>query len=144
MFEQITQKLETVFKAEWATAGGGVKVKYANVPFKQPKGDGAEFISFTVISGEGDLGSIGTKKREAQFGMVVIQIFTPKNKGSKRSKQISDWAAPIFRYQQFRHDGVEITFHQAPRLQTAGERADFFQENLIMPFKAIKLFTVTQ
>lgn len=143
MFEEISQKLESDFKAAWVDVGGGVKVKYVNVPFAQPKGDGAEFISFTVVGGDGELGSIGSLKREAQFGMVVIQIFTPKNKGTKRSKQLGDYAAAIFRYQQVRQGDVEITFHQAPRLQTTGDRADFFQENLIMPFRAIKLFTVT-
>lgn len=144
MFDEVRQVLESTFKTSWASLGGGVKVAYHNVAFVQPTGDGAEFARLTIAMGDGSLMSLGTKKREEQFGLVILQIFTPKNKGSHRSRVIADYAAPIFRYKHFRQGSVEVRFHQAPRIVTAEERADFFQENLQMPFRASQIFTVTQ
>lgn len=144
MFDAIRKKLEGVFVAQWAALGGGVKYALPNVAFKQPEGPAAEFVRLSILAAGGELKSIGRKQREEQSGIVMVQIFTPKNKGTKRSRQIADWTAPIFRYKQFREDDITITFHDAPELRDVGERTDFFQQNLVMPYRATKIFAVAQ
>lgn len=126
-------------KAGW-TAGPAstVAIRWPNVPWKQP--DSGEWISFKLIPGDGEQKSLGSSKLERQFGLVMVQVFVPKNKGTRRAYVLGDAVGAIFRYQTVARDGVSVEF-LTPELADVSERADTYQTNVKVPYRADKLFS---
>lgn len=137
MFATVAKLIETRFKTGWEAVYSTIPIRFKNVPWKQPTG--GEWVSLSIIPGDGRQASLGSGKLERQLGIVVVQIFTPKNTGSRRSYDLADAAATILRYQTLSEAGVNVIL-RAPELANVGERMDNLQDNLKIPFQAEKIF----
>lgn len=140
MFALIRKSIESTFAAGWPTASEDTPYCFDNVPLKQT--DPKRFVRLSIRLGRPVNHTIGTKRVPKMPGVVMIQIFTPKNAGNEASKALADIATGLFEYRQFREGGVTITFEDPGELQPTGVRTDFYQENLILRFLAHEVVTV--
>lgn len=139
MFAVTSKICETRLKTGWtASAASAVTIRWPNVPWRQP--DTGEWISFKVIPGDGEQASLGSGKLERQFGLVVVQVFTPKNKGTRRALVLADIIGDIFRYRTESDSDVKVIF-RAPQMADVGERADQYQTNVKVEYQAEKIFS---
>lgn len=99
MNQEIARVIELTFQNLWSRNPNAPKVKFKNVPFKQPPS--GEWITLTIVPSGSSMASLGTTKVERQLGIVTFQVFTPKNSGDRRSKQIVDMICDIFRNNEF-------------------------------------------
>lgn len=139
MFALTSKICETRLKTGWtASAASAVSIRWPNVPWKQPTS--GEWISFHLLPGDGEQASLGSSKLERQFGLVMVQIFTPKNKGTRRALDLADIVGGIFRYRTETDSGVNVIF-RAPQMADVAERADQYQTNVKMEYQAEKVFS---
>ena len=140
MFEATAQLLEVRLQTQNAGLGSPFAVKWPNTPWKQPAN--GEWLVPSVVPGSGRQDSLGSPKLERQLGILMVQIFVPKNSGDRRARAISDTIAGWFRYQTFKDDptGTNVIL-RAPELVKVGERNDIYQMNLTVPFQAERLFS---
>lgn len=138
VFEPIRVMVENRFKTGWSTR---TPIKFPNVAFAQPPN--AAWVSLSIRWGESQQASIGpvTRRLERHSGVVVVQVFVPKNSGEKALSEHLDFAASLFRMdtQLDSTNGVEITY-QTPYRTYRGEEKELRQENLIVPFTVDSLF----
>lgn len=135
----ITSKLlESAFKAYWEAltpeqfVTGVPAVHWENTPFSQPKDP---WIRFTIQWGAGQQASLGSTPLEFQGGQVVVQVFTPKNIGTRTASFIADKVAAGLRYRQMTGEGVSVSA-EAPEKVPVGERNDLYQTNVRVLFRA--------
>jgi hypothetical protein len=135
----ITRKLlEMAFKAYWATMaaedfGIGVPtVHWENAPFHQPADP---WIRFTMQFAAGQQASLGSTPLEFQDGQVVVQVFTPKDIGTRTAALIADYVAAGLRYRQMTGNGVSVSAEE-PQIISVGERDDVYQINVRVGFRA--------
>ncbi len=134
VFSKSRQILESTFATAWANT---TPVAYDNAPFKQPA-DG-RFVRVTMVRGDSEQLNLGSVKGERQHGVMMIQIFAPKNTGTATAEDLADQAAEIFRMKQFMQDPVTVNCRN-PKQNQVGSRADFYQLNLVVPFEADGFF----
>lgn len=134
MFEEIARIVEVKFATDYTAT----PVRFRNVPFKQPPA--GEWIAPSVIPGDGVQASLGDSKLERQLGVLMVQVFTPKNSGDRRAKALADLVAALFRYKTIADSGVNVIF-RAPAVGDVGERIDSYQVNVNVPFQAEKIFS---
>jgi hypothetical protein len=137
-FEQIRIAIESRFKTFWDLNGGGMPVKWPDVPFTQPSG--GSWIAFHILNAKGVQGSIGSVQLEVQRGEVNVQIFVPPNTGTKQAMDTADLISEAFRWRQLTAGAVNVTM-RSPSLLKAPERQDFVQWNLVIEFDARKVIT---
>lgn len=138
MFATSAKLIETAFKAGWESAVPTVPIRFDNIPWKQPAA--GEWVDLSIIWGDGRQDSLGSGKLERQLGLVVVQVFTPKGVGSRRSLALCDSASAILRYQTLSESGVSVIL-RAPSLTDVGERKDAKQDNVRFPFQSEKIFS---
>ena len=134
MYQEVRKYTETRFKTQWDALTNGVVYTFLNKPLSQPK----EWLRVSVVFSGGQQDSIGgAVPQKTITGTIIVQIFTEKNSGGGRSKQLADIIGPIFEMRQAVQDGVQIDF-RAAYLTSPPEQPDYFMENLIVPFEATK------
>lgn len=145
MFEATAKVLEVRFKARndaQVSPAAPFPVKWPNTPWKQPTS--GEWVTPTIVPGSGRQDSLGSPTLERQLGLLMVQIFVPKNSGDRRARAIADVISDWFRYQTFKDDptGTNVIL-RAPELIKVGEKNDVYQLNLNIPFQAERLFQLT-
>lgn len=128
----IRKIIETRFKTQWDSVGGGVPVQWENASFTQPAG--GEWVRLVVLGREGFQASIGSLKLEKQPGVVVVTVITGKNAGPGRALVLADLVASALRYYQGTQSGVSV-YMQAPSLGGVGEETDHYTINVSVPFE---------
>ncbi len=98
--------IEERWLTKWVVDGGAdplTPTQFENVPFEvgdEPNANnGDSWVRLVVRHGEGrqaSLGSPGANKFR-QGGVVMIQIFSPANKGTKTIRELGDAAVAAFR-----------------------------------------------
>lgn len=138
LFESVRLLVETQFKADWASRS---PVKYGNSSFDQPRN--SDWVTLSLRWGDSEQASLGptTRRLERHAGVIVVQVFVPKNSGEKLLNEHLDFAAAIFRMQTIRDstNGIELRLF-TPRRSYAADEKELRQENLIVPFQADGLF----
>ncbi len=138
MFAKTLKIIEANLKTGWqGSSASAVPVRWPNMPWKQPVLN--EWIALKVIPGDGRQASLGSQKLERQLGIVIVQVFTPKNSGTRRAADLADIVGSIFRYQTKTDSGVSVIF-RAPELGDVAERVDQYQANVKVPFQAEAYF----
>lgn len=138
MFELIAQITETTMKVGWqAGAASTVAIRWPNQPWKQPAT--GEWIAFRIIPGDGVQASLGQTKLSRQFGLVMVQVFTPKNSGTRRATVLMDIVGNIFRHQTKTGSGVSVVFRE-PAMSDVGDRMDNYQANVQIPFQGERIY----
>lgn len=80
---QIQRDIETHFSNNWTETS----IVYQNVAYNELN----EFIRLNVLSGKRFQASLGCVNNTYRTpGVLMIQIFTPKNEGTKRALDIAD------------------------------------------------------
>lgn len=84
--------------------------------------------------GAGIQASIGSAPLEFISGVVMVQVFTPKQSGSRRSTAICDLVANGLRYRQLVDNGIVVDF-RAPMITGPGEGVDSYQRMVSVEFR---------
>lgn len=142
VFEPVRELLEQTFKNGWVTgASERTPIKWDNAPFAQPAN--SAWVSFNVRWGTGQQVSIGpaTRRLERHVGVIIIQVFTPKNGGTKVMDDHCDFAANLMRMQTIVDAvaGIEIEI-RSPTRSFAGEEKELRQDNLSIEFQVDSFF----
>jgi hypothetical protein len=106
IFETVKKAIETHVANGLAAAGNPIPVAWANAPFNQPSS--GEWARVTVLAGRGVRASLGPAPREVVAGAVLVQIFAPKGKGTRKAAQIADLFAGLLRFKQLVQGGVVV------------------------------------
>lgn len=139
MFALTSKICETRLKTGWeASSASAVAIRWPNVPWRQPIS--GEWIAFHLLPGDGEQASLGSSKLERQYGLVMVQIFTPKNKGTRRALDLADIVGSLYRYRTEVDSGVSVIF-RAPQMADVAERADQYQTNVKIEYQAEKVFS---
>lgn len=138
MFELTEKIIDTTLKTGWeAGSAASVAIRWPNVSWRQP--DSGEWISLARIPGDGEQASLGASKLARQYGLVIVQIFTKRQTGTRRASALADIVAGIFRHQTKTDSGVSVIFRE-PQLGQVQERIDQFQTNVQIPYQAERFF----
>lgn len=133
IIETTRKLLETQFTTYWSANGGGVPIAWENAPFQQPSA--GTWVMFSIRFASAEQASLGSKPLEFQHGLIFVQIFTPKDSGTRTAAQLSDKVAAALRYQQFKEGGVTVDTYSAGPVPV-GERNDYYQLNVSIGFRA--------
>lgn len=120
-----SQALHAYFSGTW---GETTPVQYENVDFNPVEGQ--EWVRFLIINGTGFASSIGGMSHRYP-SQVVVEIFTPKNTGPKRSKELAEIVSDMFIDNQFTNPSM--TF-RTPYIINVGTVDNWHQINVICPF----------
>lgn len=131
MFDLVRQAIETEFDTKWTALANGIALAFGNEQFT----GGLDWARISVMFAQSHQASIGDPALEKYPGLVSVQIFTAKGRGSARGLVLADSAAGILRRKALTLSGVTIYFG-VPYLETVGERTDYQQTNLVAPFEA--------
>ena len=118
--------IETRFDTQWADA---TPIKWGNQRFTPTPG--TTFVEFDVVP-SGSWRSLGADSPlHREIGVIVIQIYVPKNKGMGPALTLADTAAAIFRDQQF---DPGITCRQPRPPFSIGEKGEWHVTVLEIPY----------
>ncbi len=138
MFALVHKTIETTLKTGvLASAEPTLPIRWPNVPWKQPTA--GEWIALKIVPGDGMQASLGQTKLSRQLGLVMVQVFTPKNSGTRRALDLADLIGSIFRHQTKTSSDVSVIFRE-PQMGDVGERMDNFQTNVQIPFQGERIY----
>jgi len=128
--------LEKHFLDGWAST---TPVQFENVKFEEPKN--RAWVRLTIVNGAGFPLSINVGMSERHNGVVIAQIFTPKDQGTAEAKVLADKVSDIFRTKRISYgdSGILQTFVPSP--MNVGTREGWYQINVRTPFHRIQSHT---
>ena len=88
------------------------------------------WVKLYVISGEGNLISLGPNARTRNTGVISVQIYAELNSGVTDVRGLADQAAQIFQNESF--DGITC---RAASMEHIGEKDGRYQLNVNIPFQ---------
>lgn len=119
---QIHRDIETYFSNNWTETS----IAYQNVAYNEQ----AEFIRLNILSGKRFQASLGGTVNVYRIpGVVIVQIFCPKDRGTKRALVISDL---IITFLQSKFIGT-VNF-KTPYISFQNIVDSFYQINITCPF----------
>lgn len=127
--------IEGQFKTTWGAEA--VPLKWENDKTSTP--NNAPYVTFTLLTGEGQFASVSSRPRRRYEGLVVVRIYTPEGTGNKESNRLLELAESAF----LTSDGVGrqvesgaggfITF-RLPSREGAGIAGGFYMTILRVPY----------
>lgn len=120
-FDTERQNIEARLKANWTTT----PIAYPNVPFEKP--DNSAWVRLNIINGASNYHTMSNGIRRA--GVIVVQIFTPINTGTKTIKGYADTILGIFQNAEF--GGIVCN---VASIETAAPSNVWQQVNVSIPF----------
>jgi len=136
MFDTIRKIIESRFQAQWPGLSSSVAHTFEALPEPENK---TEWVRLSVRLASGERTNIGKPVNERQTGLVYLQIFAERNKGTKRTNEMADWFGSIFRDAQVVDSGVEVSFFTPEKGGTV-ERDEYLQTLVTVRFEADKVF----
>lgn len=129
-FEEIRIAIE-MRVAQWDEA----PVDYDGIPaspsLQQAIESKASWMRCRIDHGVSFTAGVGHKPCVRRTGLIIFQIFTPENSGSRPAAVLADSLAAHFEYSQA---GAFET--QAASVQRIGESDGWYQYNVSLPFRA--------
>ena len=113
--------IESRFKTIW---GNTTAIAWDNIDFNPS--DDTEWVRIAIVPGEEQFVSMGKMRK---VGVIIIQIFVPEFKGSKRSNELIDLTTKTWRNKEF--SGIRCREITVNRL---GQSNGWFQTNVSIPF----------
>jgi hypothetical protein len=118
------------FNTDWSDT----VVAWPNLQF-DPTGQ-TEFVRISVIMADSDRKSMGGSTNVfRQFGLVLIEIYTDRNGGARRSVELADLAIIFIHGLAL----TDVTF-EAPNTEHIGIIESWFQKNVSCTFYSDNLF----
>lgn len=126
-YEQTTRLLEKRLKDNWALT----PIAFDNVEYVPKRGEA--FIRATITQTLSELTSIPTdgygSGNYREYGLLTLQVFTPKNEGSRPNAVLADGLAALYRgYNEAR------LFCNEARVNRIGSSDEFYQTNVLVEF----------
>jgi len=113
--------IEGRLSANWATT----TIAYDNVDFDPP--DNAAWIRLNILNGDSGYRALEGKKRHA--GVIILQLFAPKNQGSNTLRGYADTLAGVFEDTSFN----DVVCRNAS-ITNVGFNQEWYQLNVSIPY----------
>lgn len=127
--------IENRFSVAWAAT---TLVKYENVEFQEPQN--TSWVALTIINAGGVPLSLSVGETERHEGIIIVQIFTPKDKGTQTGRALADTVSAIFRMVKFSSGDSGTIICKVPSIATVGVREGWHQINMRIPFTRLKAY----
>ena len=126
--------IEGRFQAQWAlTAHSAVPVIYENGPEKPPSDDAHAMLY--ILNGAGQQVSLGTSPVDRYSGVIVVQLFVPKQEGTVEIRQMADAVETIFKRKQFASGAGGSIRCRLAEAGTVPNPGYFHQMNVSIPYQ---------
>lgn len=124
-YTEVRRIFESYLKTYFTTC----KIKFENVPL-----DTSELLEWIAIFDKPiSAESTGMQETTAlTTGVLIIQIFTPIDTGTERSREIAEILATLLGDENL--SGISLA---TPELHNASPDPSFFQQNLIVPYSLV-------
>lgn len=129
-FDAIRVSIETLL-AGWGEYPVAFDGAPASPALKAAQEARQPFVRLTLVHGDSFTAGIAEQPCVRRVGLVMVQIFTADDQGSREAYQIADSLAELLQYHR---DGDLETL--AASVQRVGSQGGFFQLNLSVPFRA--------
>lgn len=116
------QRFDTVVVAK-----NDLAVEYPNAKFKVP--DNKLWMRWTFIPGEQQQASIGSAKTYRTPGVMIVQIFVPRDTGTALVRQWTNTIENAFL--SVSAGGIQW---KTPHVEVIGNRGGWWQTNVVCPF----------
>lgn len=133
-YEQERKDIETRFKTQWAALGRSESIAFEGVPF-DGKAASLPYVALFIRPADADQVSLGPNPVYRHPGVVIVQCFTPRDKGMKLGMQLADAAASVFR--GWRQGGLRF---RAPSVTPVGEEEDRLHVNMTAAYVRDQVF----
>mgnify|MGYP006409817341 CR=1 FL=1 len=120
-FEKERLAIENRFSEYWTYT----PVAWENVEFDTPNNEG--WVRLNILNGEGDYRAINKLKRHT--GIIVVQIFVPRDTGTSTIRQYADYASSIFDGRKFNDVVCGVG-----SIETIGADDIWYQVNVTIPY----------
>lgn len=124
-FDTIRQLIEGEISNSWVTT----PVEYENIELD--KDNLSEYISVNIVDNSAKQATLGENGSYIVVGVLIVSTFTPKGKGSSRSRVLADLLSEIFRAKKVGN----ITF-KVPKGYRVRSDSSYYQYNVAIPFYA--------
>lgn len=126
----------TRFKAQWDTLEPAVPVAYDGFAFTPPA-DGTEWVRVTVMPGQAQQASLsGPTRRWRTPGVVTVQVFVPKDKGTDRVLDLIGDIRTALQGVTLNTSSPEGSVAlRATSDRRVGPRGNYYQRNAETPFR---------
>ena len=121
--------IESTFTTEWVSR---TPIKYENAIFEEP--NNRTWVALNILGGGGKPLSISPNGTHKTWGVIIVQIFGPKDAGTAPIKVLADAAALIFKDRNLSYGQSGVITTRTPALVTVGFREDWYQLNVEVPF----------
>ena len=122
LFDQSRYDIENLLSTSWTET----PVQIDNEPFDE---DTEEYIYPIVLDGSSDQISLGPNAAHRRVGVLIIQIFVPKNTGTLRVKVLADMLSVLFK--ELKLNSIQF---ESPTLVRVGQNHRYHQENFQVPY----------
>ncbi len=135
MFAEVSQAIEERMDTQWTALYPSIDVFYQNTG--QKASDGTTYLSLDILYGEAERKNIGVSYRNHRLkGFINVNVFVPRNTGSRTALGYADSVAGIFRDQNF--DGVTCL---SPSVRELDQNKSWLQVNIRTEFWFDEAFT---
>lgn len=128
-FEAERKLVESHFKLSWQ---GSAPVKYENVEFKEPTNQ--TWVALFINPGMGFQASLNPSPTHRIPGVIIVQVFTPKDTGTAQARKLADTAADIFRRLVLTDPAAGKLVCRTPTLRPVGVEQGWYQMNVVIPY----------
>ena len=113
--------IENRFKSHWSAT----TVAWENVSFDIP--NNTEWVRFTILNGSSAYRAINNLKRHT--GLIVVQIFAPRDTGTSTIRKYADIVTSIFDGKEFSDVVCDVA-----NIETVGTDDIWHQVNVTIPY----------
>lgn len=124
-FATVTRDIEARLAANWATT---VIDMNENADFTPPGYD-TPYVKLRILNESTERKNIGNPGLHRTMGTIAVNVFTPKNTGTRTGQGYAETIGALFRDQQFNG----ITCREA-HVTDIGEYEGRWQTNVLIPF----------
>ena len=113
------------FRSNWLST----PIAWPNADFDEPESDA--WVRLNIVTAQSEqttTGAVGSRDFR-HVGMVVVQVFVPKNTGDGYAKELADSACAVFR--GVSEDGITFL---APYVEPGPDDPKWFQVNATCPY----------
>lgn len=113
--------IENRFKDRWVDTD----IAWENIAFDMPNND--EWVRLNILNGSSGYRAINGLKRH--LGIIIVQVFVPKDTGTSKAREYADMVSQIFDSKKFSDVVCDVA-----SIETVGADDTFHQVNVTVPY----------